>query len=122
MKYSIKKYAQALADAIAEKNVDEKKLMRNFLALLENTQDMKKADQILLLAEKLLLKKTGNKKVVLETARKTDIKNIMASFTKKGDVVERKINPGLVAGLKVIVDGNRQLDFSLQKKLQEMFR
>ena len=42
------------------------------------------------------------------------------SFIKKGDIVQEKINPALVAGVKIIVDGNRQLDLSLLSKLNKI--
>lgn len=46
----------------------------------------------------------------------------MAALAKNGDIVEEKINPILVAGLKVIVNGERQLDMSLAHKLNNIFK
>lgn len=122
MKHSTSRYAQALARVILGAEIGEKKLTENFLKLLERNGDIKKAGRILAQAEQLILKKTGNKKVILEIARKNDTKNVIKSFIKKGDMIEEKINPALIAGVKIIVDGERQLDFSLQKKLQEVFK
>lgn len=117
-----KKYAQALADIVSQKNPDEKKISANFLTLLEKHQDVKKAREILALTEELLLKKTGNKKVILETARNVDVKDFTRAFVKKGDIIEEKINPGIIAGIKIKVDGDRQLDLSLLKKLNNIFQ
>ena len=119
MRYTSKKYAEALVSALSGKTED-KTAAANFLKLLQKNQDMKKATEILVLAEKLLLEKSGNKKVVLETARKTNTKDFEKSFIKKGDIVQEKINPALVAGVKIIVDGNRQLDLSLLSKLNKI--
>src|SRR4051812_13275956 len=102
--YKAKTYAVALAEALSGK-VDGKKIASNFVKLLEKNQDLKKAGEVLLLAEKLLLQKTGNKKVVVKTARKTDTKQLIKSFVKKGDVVEEQVNPALIAGVKLVVDG-----------------
>lgn len=120
MKYKGKIYAEALANAILDKKLDEKKVIHNFLGLLEKNQDVKKAEEIIVLAQKLLLKKTGHKKVVLETARKINAKDSMKSFFKNGDIVEEKINPALVAGIKIIIDNERQLDNSLSGKLNKI--
>ena len=120
MKYKPKQYAEALVDLLLSKKADEKKISDNFLKLLKKNGDMKKAGEIMALAENLLLKKTGNKKVILETARKTDTKDFISKFTKKGDIVKEKIKPELIAGLKITTD-NKQLDFSLKNKLNKMF-
>jgi len=122
MKYKSKIYAKALVDSLTTlKPANDKKIVVNFIKLLQKNQDTKKTKEILALTEKLLLKKTGNKKVVLEVARKIDTKNIIKSFTKKGDSIQEKINPALVAGVKIMIDGDKQLDLSLQRKLENIF-
>lgn len=121
MKYKAKIYAKALADSILDSKAENKKIINNFLKLLERNQDLKKSEEIVLIAENMLLKKTGNKKVILEIARKIDTKDAVKDFVKKGDVIEEKINPKLVAGIKVIVNNDKQLDFSLLRKLENIF-
>ncbi len=111
MKVKPKLYAQAIVDA-------RKFNMGNFLRLLEKNGDMKKLKHITALVEKMLLAKSGNQKIMLETARALHKK---FKVGKRGDVVEEKINPDLIAGIKIIVNGEKQLDFSLQKKLNEIF-
>ena len=95
------------------------KIVENFLTLLKKNQDIKKAKEIVALTENILLKKTGNKKVMLEMARKNSV--VLRSVIKKNDIVEEKINPALIAGIKIIIDEEKQLDFSLQKKLNKIF-
>ncbi|MBX4200681.1 F0F1 ATP synthase subunit delta [Candidatus Parcubacteria bacterium] len=118
---SVKIYAKALADSLSAKRTDEKKIAKNFLQLVQKNGDMKKIHKILALAQEFLLKHTGNKKIVLETARKTDTSHIIKTFAKKGDIVEEKINPAMIAGVKITVDNHKQLDFSLIKKLENIF-
>ena len=105
---------------MAEGKISQKELISRFLKLLEKNGDFKKAKEIISLAESLYLKKLKRRKIILETARK--IKNLKESFTENGDVVEEKINTDLVAGLKITINGERQLDFSLSKKLNDIFK
>ncbi len=120
MKYSIKIYANALVDLLLDKKADGQKIAKNFLKLLQKNGDLKKGSKIILQAQGLLLKKTGNKMVVIESARKIDNTNFIKSFTKKGDIVKEKINPKLIAGIKVIVDFQKQFDNSLAEKLSQI--
>lgn len=119
MKYKSKIYAQALVDSLSDK-VNQKKITDNFLKLLEKNGDMKKAREIILQAEQLFLKKTGNKKVVLEVARKVNTKDFTKNFIKKGDLVKEKINAKLIAGVKILINNERQLDNSLLGKLNKI--
>lgn len=84
MNYKSKFYASALVNSLLDKKADGNKIKNNFLKLLEKNQDFKKVGEIMVLAENMFLKKTGNKKIVLETARKIDTENIKKSFAKKG--------------------------------------
>ncbi len=117
MKYSIKIYANALVDLILDKKADSSKIEKSFLELLQKNDDIKRGDRIILQAQILLLKKTGNKMVVIESAREIDSTSFVKSFIKKGDIVKQKINPELIAGIKVMVDGQKQFNNSLSEKL-----
>ncbi len=119
-KYKSVYYAKALVDAMGHKKISEKKLITNFLNLLQKNQDVKKIGEIILLAENLLLKKTGNKKIVFETAREVNLESF-DSYIKKGDIVEERINTDLVAGVKITINGEKQLDLSLKNKLDLLF-
>jgi len=112
MKTKAKDYAKALVEV---KKFDAKQ----FLRIVQKNGDTKKLKDIVLLAEKMMLAKTGNHKIILETARAMSKK---MSIGKKGDVVEEKINPSLIAGVKIMVNGEKQLDFSLSKKLNTIFK
>jgi len=123
-----KLYATALAEILMKPASDKSsawqgKVIANFVALLTKENLLGKADEILNLAESIILKKKGNKKIVFETARKMTQKQreSFESFVKKGDAVEEKINPALIAGAKIVIDGSRQLDSSLSNKLQNIF-
>jgi len=122
MKYKAKQYAEALAGAILKTGADGDKIKNNFLKLLKKNGDIKKAKEIVALAESLFIKKTGRRKVVVETARKikTKQKELLQNVMQRGDIVEEKINPELLAGIKIIINGE-QLDLSMLKKIQNIF-
>lgn len=123
MKYKPKLYAEALAGALLKKDIDGNKIADNFLRLLEKNGDMQKASQIVLLAKKLFIKKTGRRQLTIESARKIKAKQkeLVDSILQKGDIIEEKINKDLLAGIKIIINGEKQFDASMQKKLNNIF-
>lgn len=126
MKHKPKIYAQALAE-IAMKSASAQEALAwqsNFLKLLEKNGDMQKASQILSLAKKIFIKKTGRRQLTIESARKIHApqRKLVDSILQKGDVVEEKINKNLLAGIKIIIDGEEQFDASMQKKLNNLFQ
>ena len=116
-------YAQALIDTLLDGKTapQGKKVADNFAALLKKNGDTHKIRDIVFLAENLLYKKTGQRKMVLEVAREMKKSSIMKPFLKEGDFFEEKVNSQLVAGVKIVVNNDRQLDFSLRRKLEEIF-
>jgi F0F1-type ATP synthase delta subunit len=117
-----KLYAKALAEVIDEGKTDGKRVINNFLKLLQSKGLERKAGEILDLAEDLLLQKQGKRKITFETARKMTAgqKKLLDSFVKKGDVVKEKINPELIAGVKIIINESKQFDASMQSKLSRI--
>jgi len=71
----------------------------------------------------MLLVKQGKSKITFETARKITAsqKKLLDSFVKNGDVVKEKINPEIIAGVKIIINNSKQFDSSMQSKLQNIF-
>lgn len=120
----IKLYARALADIVSKKGIDEKKIINNFVKLLVSTGYEKKSKEILALTEDFILAKQGKSKVTFQTARKmtADQRKLMENFVKKGDVVKEKINPELIAGIKIIINDSQQFDASMQSKLSRFAR
>lgn len=121
MKYKSRDYAKTLVEIMQDKK-DGAKMVAGFLNFIKKNRDEKKLKEILKLTEKLYFKKTGNKKIVLETARSQNFKHskLVENITKKGDIVEEKINKDLIAGVKIIVNEEKQLDFSMVKILQDI--
>jgi len=125
-KSKTKIYAKALAEVIAKGPVSAQEASAwqiNFVKILVKAGLEKRANEILDLSESMILKNKGNKKIIFEAARRLtrDNKALLKQFVKEGDIVKEKINRELIAGVKVIVDGERQLDYSMQDKLQSIF-
>lgn len=117
-----KLYAKALAEIIFAGKVDEKKITNNFIKLLISSGYENKSKEILDLAEDFFLQKHGKRKITFETARKItpNQQKLIDSIVKKGDVVKEKINPELIAGIKIIINESKQFDASMQSKLQKI--
>ena len=123
-----KLYAKALAEVLSKPVFakttagEERKIIDNFLKFLKKNGDEKKAKEILNLAEDFLLAKQGKRKVILETARKmtADQKKLTDNFINDGDKVHEKINPELIAGIKIIINDSRQFDNSMLSKLNNI--
>ena len=123
MKYKIIEYAKALAEILSDKNFNEEQITQGFLRLLERQGDIKKAKEILNTAKFLSAKKNGKKSVFFETARKLSAgqKKMLLKFIDEGDIVEEKINKDLIAGIKIIVDSEKQLDQTILTKINNIF-
>lgn len=129
MKYRPEIYAKAFALA-AEKNPpaggaaeQEKKIIRNLLALVRRNGDAKDLPKITSHAEKILREKEGRKKFLFESARPIaqELRKSLLGMLREKDVTEEKVVPDLVAGVRVTVDEERQFDATLARKLQKMF-
>lgn len=122
MKIKSKIYAQALAELMIG-GKDLEKISEKFLKLLDKNGDMRRAKEIVALAEEIFAKKLGKKKIVVETARKIlpQQEELVGSVAKPGDAIYKKINPELIAGIKIIVN-DEQLDMSVQNKLRNIFK
>jgi F0F1-type ATP synthase delta subunit len=119
----VKLYAKALAEIALEERKGGSRASANFMALLAKNNLEKKAKEIVEQAEDIILEKQGKNKIVFETARKITAgqKKMLQDVSKEGDIVKEKINPELIAGIKIIINENKQFDASMAKKLQKIF-
>ena len=128
-KNNIKNYAKALADIASPKPKGEggsgstDKKVKNFLALVKKNGLERKLKEIVEMAENIILAKKGNNKITLLTARKITAsqKKLLQNVAKDGDRITEKINPEIIAGVKIIINDSKQFDASMQKKLQNIF-
>jgi F0F1-type ATP synthase delta subunit len=123
MKYSTQNYAKALAETIVDGGAKEDVIMRNFLALVRKNGDESHLPAIIESAARLVRSENGIRKVTISSARpfgKAQEK-MLEHFMKPGDIVERTVEPSLVAGVKIIVNDEDQFDGSLKRKLDTIF-
>ncbi|MFH1246209.1 MAG: F0F1 ATP synthase subunit delta [Candidatus Liptonbacteria bacterium] len=125
MKYKLEVYAKVLAESIiaAKNREDEKKVLKNFMSILLANGDIKSARRIFEHTEWILAKRGRGEMVTIESARPLKpgvVEKVKKEFPKAG-LVEERIIPTLVAGMRVRVNGERELDASLIAKLQKLF-
>lgn len=123
MKFGSKLYAKSLVLA-TKTGISQDRIIANFINLLKKNNDLYLAPKILEYAEKFFLQEEGKNKVIIETARPQQdliikIKNI---FNPSSNVLEEKINPKLIAGVKILINKEQKLDFSLKRKIDKLFK
>lgn len=124
MKYPVKIYSKSLVEAlVGKKDGEQEKIILNLISLVKKNRDEFNLKKILEETQTFYLKKIGRNKIVFKFARpKENYSKILKSVARDGDVVEEKINPELIAGAKIIVNGERQFDYSLAKKINKIAR
>lgn len=124
MRYSLKNYAEALAAAIH--NTEPARsgfIIKNFLMLLGKSGDEVHAEKIVDTAERILRKKDGGREIIFESARTLELKNqkLLSGVAGGKDIIATRVNPDLVAGVRIVIDGEREFDGSLKGKLDKIF-
>jgi F0F1-type ATP synthase delta subunit len=114
---------EVLADAKKAGVKDESKFADNFLALVRKNGDEMHLRKILEEAARFARGKSGIRKVTLESARALSVEQraTVATFTKDDDVIEERIDPELIAGIRILLDDELQFDGSLKNKLEKAF-
>ncbi len=121
MKYAPRLYACAFAAVAARVKTPaaERAAIQNFAALLQKNGDMRAHDAILAALRRAVVQESGGRMVRVETARvlSEHMRRRIRKLFKERDYVEERILPELIAGVRVVVDGEREFDGSLTKKL-----
>ena len=120
MKYSINNYVDALIEtlAVSEKN-DE--VISNLFKLLKKSGDIRHSKKIIEAVHKKLVNSEGGKWITIETARNSASTDELRNKFSEKDYVELKINPELVAGVRITLNEEQELNNSMNKKLKRMF-
>jgi F0F1-type ATP synthase delta subunit len=121
MKYSAHMYAKALVEVLGDPKSRDAAIEKNFLALIKRNGDEGQLKKILEEASRFARGKSGVRQVTIESARELAPaqKNAIKHFIKAGDVVEERIDPELIAGIKITVNDEMQFDGSLKNKLNK---
>ena len=125
MKYSPALYATALYKVLEDnKAAEHKQIFQNFLKTVKKNGDQSRIDNIVSSFETMVVRGSGGHVINIETARElaSDLDRSITKLFSKNDVQRRKINSKLVAGIRIEMDGERELDLSLATKLRKIFK
>lgn len=123
MKYPAEAYAAAFFEAVKENKKDEGKIIPKFLQTVRKNGDWGSVNKIFKMIAKKMAGAVGGRSVSVECARKPGkdtVEKLMKSFSEK-DYVEFHIVPELVAGTRILINGERELDTTLLNKMNKLF-
>lgn len=121
MKYSHKTYAKALIKAL-DYNKNTEEVVLNFLKLLQKNNDFNQFKKIINFFEDLLYQKENKKKIIVEMIEEhKDLINKLKKFFPESNIIYKK-NVNLIAGLRILINNEKELDFSLKNRLNQIFR
>ena len=122
-KISPGQYAEALYKAYQETRLekDRRLVLERFFGLIERQGALSLLPQIAQELDRVAAKSEGGKHVVIETARASKSASKIKAAFSKNDYVEERLNPDLIAGVRIIIDGERLLDRSLSRRLSSFF-
>jgi F0F1-type ATP synthase delta subunit len=126
MKYPAHIYAKALVEVLSDGTRatahDDGSIAKNFLALVRKNGDEGHLRKILEEASRFVRGKSGVRKVTIGSARvlAPSQRKALEYFIKPGDVVVERIDPDLIAGVKITVNDELQFDGSLKNKLNRV--
>lgn len=124
MKYPAHIYAKALIEVLGDgKKHDEEKIAENFIGLVRRNGDEMHLRKILEEASRFARGRNGLRKVIIDSARALtpSQRKEVERFLKKEDVVVERIDPSLVAGVRITVNEELQFDGSLKRKMDRAF-
>ncbi len=125
MKYPAHMYAKALVGVLGDQKTPgtahDAEIAKNFLSLVKKNGDESHLKKILEEAARFARGKSGVQKVTITSARTLSPSQgkTMVQFVKPGDIVEHRIDPGLIAGIKITINDEMQFDGSLKNKLNK---
>jgi F0F1-type ATP synthase delta subunit len=111
-----------LRQSASHRRTSADELAKRFAQLIAKNGDTHHAPKIVAATEKLLHAAAGTKKVTLVAARPSEkIRSAFRHIIGAKDTVEEKVDPSLVAGVKVLINDEVQFDASLKRKLDKLF-
>lgn len=122
-KISVDSYAAAFISALTGTGAKEK-IVERFIETIRRHNDWSRRHQIIAACEKKWRKIEGKSLITIESARelsKERYAQLTKHFKDKKSDIESRINPSLIAGVKILIDDEKQLDGSLNSKLQKIF-
>lgn len=121
MKFAFRTYAKAFLEAVKENSGNEDILVKRFVSLVERHGLGKHTLSIIEAVEEEVTKARGGKLITIETARmlSASLRNELLALVRPEDRAIEKINPELISGVRITVNGSQEIDTSLQKRIRE---
>jgi F0F1-type ATP synthase delta subunit len=124
MRYTPKKYAQALFEATngASKS-EQEKLFGAFAQLLKRNNDSSLLPRILTAYEQRARAVRGEHKVTITTAKKAQkalLEKVQKRFNGKADIVE-EVDERVLGGIKVLIDDQYVIDATFQGRVEQLY-
>lgn len=116
-------WACAFRKALKENKGREEELMRNLGRMVRHYGAMKHADTIIRRVSEEIVHHNGGRFITVETARQltdTILKKVKKTF-REVDYVEQCVRPELIAGMRIVIDREREFDGSLKRRLDKLF-
>ena len=123
MKYHPEDYADAFIEAVSKNKEHAGKMIESLLSLVRKNGDTGNIKKIYRFIAARGARSEGGHEISVESARelpKELTHKIMENFSER-DFVENSVRPELAAGVRILIDGERELDFTLARKLKKLF-
>lgn len=124
MRYSSELYAKSLFEILEmSKPSEHAGVISKFLKIVDKNGDSSRLRTIVASFEKMVIRSGGGKIVELSTAREIDkdLKDQLLKMFDRKDMIRVNIDPKLVAGVRVLLDEEMELDYSLARKFRKLF-
>lgn len=124
MKYTIQQYGAALCVLLYNKSDAERRvILANLFSLLRKNRELQRLGLILQETERRLLKKEKTRKVEVETPSllSENIKKEIEKVLGQNTLLKERIVPDLLAGMRILVDGEILIDATAKRRLYKLF-
>lgn len=125
MKYSVKQYASALLAALQGKTGQERgRVIANFFKILQKNADFGKRKSVVQEMRREYFRQNGIATAKVETAdgAPEHIKKELETALGREVVLEERIDPGILGGIKILIDDETLMDASLKTMIDKAFR
>ena len=124
MRFRVPDYARAFREALSAAPAAMRgELPRRFLGVVRKHGGRSRIQEIVRAIETRAVRDRGGRWIELEFARPMGDRTLGRFRTRMSgrDHLDVRINPGLVAGVRITVDGEIEFDYSLKRKLDKLF-
>ena len=125
MRYPAEIYAKALVEVLeGSARRDEDRITKSFLKILEKNGDLRNSEKIFKEIRKAVVKRSSGKFIEIESARPLgeELKLKLEQIFSEKDYIEFREREELLAGARILADGEQEMDFSFQRKLRQLFK